>query len=283
MLYSHWRDDPSYWKNPAVTFRSRMQEMTQWASKRGIKIIIMTGGWDSWSPEPSWEQFQADIIMNKDNMGDRWINGWGEVIASLQPYAIDVMNEPMWIYGTTYQNTITQEQFFEAYRQFCMKTIDTWRTIKSDLVCIVNGCPFWDLKPIAANPIPRPNLIYAVHYYYACEGTISDTDTAANKAYYEGRLSEARILLENFLLYDEGIKALKDADLQVLMEETGTCIEAPNWNVFMQDMYDFCAAYNIGVVHHALVPYPKCPPGILNEDWITLNDLGQLWYLNMQT
>ena len=280
MRYADWRDDVPYWKDPSLTFRIQMKNFVRWGNERGIKFIVAAMALEHLTE--NWTQMKADVIMNKDGIGDEWINGWGEVIAGLQPYAIDIMNEPMWVYGTTYESTMTQEQFFEAYRQFCIRTIRAWRQLKPDLVCIVGGCPFWDLKPLAANPIPEPNLLYAVHYYYAYHGTIPDTAPAPNKAYYEGRLSEAKTLLESFLLYNEGIKACEDAGLQLLMEETGTCPEAPNAFVFMQDMYDFCKAHNIGVTHHALVPYPKATAGLLNEDWVTLNDLGKLWHQNMQ-
>ena len=283
--YSSWRDDTPYWKDPSLTFRIQMRNFVRWANERGIKFIIDTAGYDG--TPPSWRQFKADVIMNKDGMGDQWINGFGEIVRELQPYAIDVMNEPMWVYGTTYEATMTQEEFFEAYRQFCIKAIRAWRQIKPDLVCIVGGCPFWDLKPLAANPIPEPNLIYAVHYYYAFDGALWEYPSESSVAYWEGRFDEAKTLLESLLLYDEGIKACEDAGLQVLMEETGTysgrgVVPYDSNFVFMQDMYDFCKAHNIGVLHHSLNPFPKASTGLLNEDWTTLNDLGKLWHQNMQ-
>ena len=278
--YSAWRDDQPLAYDPTVTFRSRMRQMMRWANERNIKIIIGTIWWESLSPPEGWSQLKANIIMNANGLGDEWIDGWGEIIRELQPYAIDVMNEPMWVYDTTYEAIMTQEQFFEAYRNFCIRTIRAWRAIKPDLICIVGGCPFWDLKPLAANPIPEPNLIYALHYYYSYDGTQPPEYSKTGKAYWEGRLDEAKTLLESELL-NQGVKACEDARLQLLMEETGTCPEAPNAFVFMQDMYDFCKAHNIGVTHHALVPYPKLTAGLLNEDWVTLNDLGELWYQNM--
>ena len=284
--YSSWRDDTPYWKDPSLTFRIQMRNFVRWANERGIKFIIDTAGYDG--TPPSWRQFKADVIMNKDGMGDQWINGFGEIVRELQPYAIDVMNEPMWVYGTTYEATMTQEEFFEAYRQFCIKAIRAWRQIKPDLVCIVGGCPFWDLKPLAANPIPEPNLIYAVHYYYAFDGVTQPPEySKAGRAYWEGRFDEAKALLESFLLYDEGIKACEDAGLQLLMEETGTfsgrgVVPYDSNFVFMQDMYDICKAHNIGVLHHSLNPFPRASTGLLNEDWTTLNDLGKLWHQNMQ-
>jgi hypothetical protein len=262
-----------------------MREMMQWSSVRGIRVIIMTGEWDSWDTgmtgSPSWSQFKADVIMNKDGIGDQWINGWGQVIRDLQPYAADVMNEPMGVSGTTYEPTTTYGQFVEAYRQFCVRAIDAWRLIKPDLVCVINGCPFWDLKPLAANPIPRANLIYAVHYYYANDGTLGQEPSNIDLAYWEGRLAEAKTLLESFLLNDEGVEACGNAGLDLLMEETGTCLEASNAFAFMQDMYDFCKSNNLGAIHHALVPYPKSKAGLLSEDWTTLNSLGELWSQNM--
>jgi hypothetical protein len=279
MIITEWEDNPSWWKDPSVTFRSRMRELMQWTSARGIKVIIATIGWDSWGGN---QQQQADTIMNESGMADQWIAAWGEIIADLKPYAIDVMNEPMWVYGTTYEATTTQEQFFEVYRSFVTKAIRAWRTIKPDLVCVVHSCPFWDLKPIAANPIPEPNIVYPIHYYYAYDGTLGPTPIASAFAYWDGRLAEAKILLEEYMLNDAGLKAAQDAGLQVLMEEVGTCLAAPNAFVFMQDMYDLCKAHNIGVTHHTLNPYPKCAAGLLNEDWLTLNDLGEIWYRNMQ-
>jgi hypothetical protein len=41
-------------------------------------------------------------------------------------------------------------------------------------------------------------------------------------------------LLESFLLDFEGVRTLEVAGLKVVMEETGTCLAAPDAFVFMQ-------------------------------------------------
>jgi len=249
--------------------------------QRGIKLLIATMGVNSWEFGYNWQE-QADIIMNADGKGDKWIRDWGNIIAVLQPYAIDVMNEPRGIKGTTYESKMTEAQFFEAYRQFCIKAIRAWREIKPDLVVVVANCPFykpWTETGFDANPINEPNIIYSVHYYYAYDNNYPPSYLPEQRAYWDGNLAEAKKLLAKRIDYDT--LAMRNKGLVIIYEEVGTNVANPNAAVFMQDFYDLCKERNIGVIHHCLAAYPRSPAGLLNSDWATLNAIGEVWARNM--
>jgi hypothetical protein len=283
--------------NPLMVFQTRLKQIAEMLKQRGIRLII--SGYGYYDRPLGWAQLKADVIMNADGKGDKWIADYGDVIAKLQPYGINVMNEPEAVDETTYAGTMTKEQFFEAYRQFVIRAVTAWRTIKPDLVAIVSGCPFWDLKPIAANPIPLLNVVYGFHYHYCHDDTLSNEP--ADIAYWDA--TDAQTLAQaKAILYDQwlnpqtwgpGLQNMLDAGLELCFIEVGAGNQANNAEVWMQDVYDFCKARNIGVLQHQFRPYPRYPAGILQEGsleqpsgiwWkpVTLNSMGELWSRNMQ-
>jgi hypothetical protein len=294
-IYSnYWINDIPAWTepdNPLMKFQAKHGRIAEWLRQRGIRLIISGDGFE-WNPPEGWVQMKADVIMNADGKGDRWIADYGDVIAKLQPYGIGVMNEPEAVDGTTYAGTMTQEQFFEAYRQFVIRAVNAWRAIKPDLVAVVSGCPFWDLKSLAANPIPLPNVIYGYHQHYCIDNT-SPESYSGGVEYWNGQLAEGKAILYDYLLNTIGFQACLNAGMELCMIEVGAGNEANNAEVWIQDIYDFCKARNIGVLQHQFRPYPREFGGLLQEGtleqpsgiwWkpVTLNSMGELWSRNMQ-
>ena len=297
-IYANWwtQNIPAWTDpdNPEMKFQAKHERIAEWLRQRGIKFIIGATGFQ-WDPPEGWVQMKADVIMNADGKGDKWIADYGDVIVKLQPYGINVMNEPAWVIGTSYEGTVTQDQFFEAYRQFVIRAMNAWRLIKPDLVGVVSGCPFWDLKPLAANPIPLPNIVYGYHRHYCYEGVLPTEwePPVADVAYWNGQFAEGKILLYDELLNECGFQVVLDAGLDLCIIEIGAGKQANNSEVWMQDVYDFCKARNIGVLQHQFRPYPRYSAGILQEGsleqpngiwWkpVTLNSMGELWSRNMQ-
>ncbi|MFB3888912.1 MAG: hypothetical protein ACE14S_05425 [Candidatus Bathyarchaeia archaeon] len=280
--FDSWNESTPYWRDPTITFRSKMLQMREWSHERGIKFFISPDT-INYEDEDNSAQAKGDVIMNTSGKGDLWISCYGQVIRELQPDIIDVMNEPPHVSFTSYADTVTQEQFFQNYLNFVNKAVAAWTAIKPDIIFDVMGCPFWDLNPMMVKPINSSNVIYSLHYYYCLENIApSSYDTAANRAYWAGtNLTQAKLLLENYLLNGAGIKSVLDKGYRVDMTEAGSCPEARNSFVFMQDMYDLCKKHGVGVLHFSLNPYPTASTGILNADWNTLNAMGQLWARNM--
>jgi hypothetical protein len=274
-----WTSNLEHWEFPGTFYQQKLIKIGQWAKERGLQLIIQTVG-TTWDPQPSWSQMEADAIMNTGGAGDQWISVYGDMIRQIQPWGIDVMNEPPIVQDTTYNATMTQNQFFAAYRQFCTRAIEAWRATKPDLVIIINSMPFWDLHPIVANPVPGTDYL-AIHYYYSYDNTQPPSYDLPSVAYWQGNLTSAKTLLSSTLLNNEGVQVAIDAGFKVLWEEMGTRINNPNALVFLQDAYDFANINNIGVLHHNFRPASIYGTGILNDDWATLNAMGEVWKLNM--
>jgi hypothetical protein len=278
-----WLEDTNAnnYNNP--DWRVKIMLEKQWADDRGIRFI--RGAYDNGvqlDENPQKDQLQADIIMNANGAGDRWISDFGNIIQFVQPYGIDVMNEPGVLAGTSYAAYMTEAEFFEAYRQFCIRCIDAWRLIKPDLVVIVHGQPFWDLHSIASNPIPRSNLLYSIHFYYAYGGYLHEYSTDWEISYLGGDLTAAKTQLYNWLLYTEGVQNLLDAGLTPFFEELGSHINNPNALIFFQDVYDFAKIHNIGFTQCFFNEYPATPSAMIaEEDPATLNSIGEFWAKNM--
>ena len=261
-IYADWWTDNiwawPYPGDPDMRYQAKHLRIAEWLRQRDVRLILCGCGFD-WNPLEGWVQMKNDVIMNADGKGDQWIAEFGDAISKLQPYGINVMNEPETVVGTSYESTMTQEELFESYRQFVIRAMNAWRAIKPDLVGVVSGCPFWDLKPLAVNPIPLPNIVYGYHRHYFYEGhPLPEWEhPIADMAYWNGQLAEGKALLYDEFLNERGFQAVLDAGLDLCIIEIGVGNEANNAKVWMQDVYDFCKARGIGVLHHGWGPYPR--------------------------
>jgi hypothetical protein len=283
-LYINW------WQNNIVsnldgttTYQAKTIQMVQWVHANGMKFWMECFGFD-WNPPEGWDQMKAEVILNYNGMGDQWINGFGQIIQALHPDVVDVMNEPSdFAIGTTFANQYTNAQFFQAYEQFVTRAIDAWRAIEPNLVISVAPMPFWDFSSMAANPIPRANVIYDYHFTYNNDNIIPPSYATDQLAYWNGQLSTAKSLLYTDFLGTSGIQLMLNEGLTVVFGETGANLANPNAAQFMQDVYNFGDTYNIGMILDIYRAYGSTTfgMGLLNSDYHTLNWMGQLWATNM--
>ena len=182
------------------------------------------------------------------------------------------MNEPPdYAIGTSFASQYTNAQFFQAYEQFVTRAIDTWRAIEPNLVISVAPMPFWDFHDIAANPIPRANIIYDYHFTYSHDDIYPPSYATDQLAYWNGNLAQGKSLLYIDFLSTSGIQLMLNEGLTVVFGETGTNLANPNAQAFMQDVYNFGDTYNIGMIQDMYRGYDATnfPLGILNSDYHT--------------
>jgi len=270
MYVSYVEPFPGYYAN-----------LKSYCDQRGLKFIIINLASSVGAMTP---QDELDIINNNNGKQAPWINGWGSIIQQLQPYAIMVMNEPS--NGGTY--TTASATAFGYYRQFCVNCINAWRQIKPELVIIVQNDPMNDefdstSYGFAANPLPFSNIIYSRHIYYAYDGNYPPSYLPDQQAYWNAKtaqdLANAKQLLTN--LIDGESSALRNKGQQVMWDEMGANVNVPNALHYTQDFYDICKTRNIGAVYYDIVPVSYEPTGLLNEDYLTLNAMGQVWAAEM--
>jgi len=264
------------------TLKSWFAEAIIQCKEKGITGILSSHDviaeyWtDRWS-------YKAQVILNEDGAGDDWIQKWSQVIADLQPQAIEIMNEP-----PDANLSGTPNLTFEAWRNFCIKAINAYRAVKPDITILVDGCPFWEPGTWASNPLPFSNIYYVFHLHYGVNGLQPPPpeDWLAYKwinAYYTGNLTQAKIFLEDYLLNSEGMAALLDKGLPIVFGECGTSMAQPNWDAWLTDMYAIVAKYNVGWLQFSFGANPPDVNGILESDWNTLNPMGFLWQQIMPT
>jgi len=265
MLVSYVEPFPGYYAN-----------LKSYCDQRGLNFIVQTLASSVGAITPEEEQ---NIINNVGDAQTNWINGWGSIIQKLQPYAIMVMNEPL----LPHTPPATAEQF-ALYRQFCINCINAWRQIKPDLVIIVNNYPFNDefdstSYGFAANPLPFSNIIYGRHVYYSYDGNYPPSYLPDQQVYWNAKtpqdLANAKQLLTDFI--DGESSALRNKGQQVMWDEMGANVNVPNALNYTRDFYDICKTRNIGVLYYDIVPASYEPTGLLNEDYLTLNAMGQVW------
>jgi hypothetical protein len=251
--------------------------LKSYCDQRGLKFVIQTLASSVGAMTP---QEELNIINNNYGKQATWINGWGSIIQQLQPYAIMVMNEPS--NNGTYTTASTTA--FGYYRQFCINCIDAWRQIKPDLVIIVQNDPMNDefnstSYGFAANPLSFSNIIYSRHIYYAYDGNYPPSYLPDQQAYWNAKtaqdLAKAKQLLTNFI--DGESLALRNKGQQVMWDEMGANVNVPNALNYTRDFYDICKTRNIGALYYDIVPASYEPTGLLNEDYLTFNAMGQVW------
>jgi hypothetical protein len=281
-LYLNW------WSNNVLSnidwtthYQAKYAQIVQWTHANGMKFWLECLGYD-WNPSEGWTQMEANVIMNYNGMGDQWINGFGQMIQTLHPDVVGVMNEPPnFAAGTTYASQYTDAQFYQAYIRFVTRAIDAWKAIDPNLVFSVEPMPFWDFSGMAANPIAESNVIYEYHYGYSNENVYPAYWAVDQLAYWNGQLSQAKTSLYNNFLSTSGIQLMLNKGLPVVFGEVGTHYANPNALQFMQDVFNFGNTYNIGMIQDIYRAYGTYGMGMLNSDYHSLNSMGQLWANNM--
>jgi hypothetical protein len=238
----------------------------------GMKLIIQTL---SSSVGAMSTQEELNIINNVGGAQTSWINSWGSKIAALWPYGIMVMNEPT--NGGTHSTASASA--FASYRQFCINAINTWRQIKPDLVIVVNNDPFNDFFDstsygFAANPLPFSNILYGRHIYYAYYG-YPPSYLPDQQSYWNGNTALGKQQLT--ALIDGESKALLAKGQQVIWDEWGANIYAPNAQAYTRDFISICRSRGISTLYYSFVPASYEATGLLNEDYKSLNAIGWAW------
>ncbi len=252
--------------------------LKNYCDQAGLKFEIQTLSASVGAMTPAEE---ANIVFNVNGAQTAWINGWSTKIQQLHPYAIMVMNEPT-NNGTYSTASATQ---FAAYRQFCINCITSWRNVQPDLVIIVQNYPFNDFFDstsygFASNPLPFSDVIYSRHIYYAYDNTYPPSYLPEQRAYWNAKtvsdLESARQKLEAFII-KETCPTLVSKGMQVMFDEWGANVNAPNAQAFVSDFINICKEQNIGSLYYDIVPASYEGTGLLNEDYLTLNAVGQTW------
>jgi len=250
-----------------------LQQACSEARAKGIKTLLSCFSNEGASDDAA---HMADVILNVDGQGDRWIANFAQIVSECQPDAVDVMNEPP-SRGDSGNPNLT----FQAYRDFVVKCCTAFRAAKPDVSLYVEGLPSWKLGidtdgtgSWATKPLTEFNdVTYEVHLYYDV-GTIN---TPFAQAYQAGNLTQAKTLLYDAILNDIGLQSLMSKGLPITWGEVGVESIYPHWDAFLKDMYSFAKQYNQGFIQHSLAPTPPEPRGILTSDWKQLNDVGLLW------
>jgi hypothetical protein len=276
----------SDWTN--TLFRNRMVEVSQWATKYNMQMILGCMG-TSHTPSEGFPQMLANAIYDPTARAN-WINTYGSIIRTIQPYGVNPINEVPVVADTSYGSYISQAQFIADYKGFIIECIDAWSQIKPGLVFVVEGSPFYDISSMLSYPRidqsrPSTTIYYSVHYHYQYYNqnpytTLSYYDTTLC-SYWSGDLTTARSALFSNFLINDGIKKARDLGLNVIFEEIGANINNPNVLAFEQDVFDFAEIYDISVLWHSWGPSGSTGIGLLSNWTPTLNSMGTVWANNM--
>jgi hypothetical protein len=266
------------YNTPLGTYRNVLIDLRNNLHQRGMLYGLQPWSMDDHTlTDSDWTQFQIQVINNYNGLGDRWISEYANVVQAIQPDLMTVFSEA----PGDLASGLASASFMQTYISFCTKATDAWRAIKPDLIVAVQSLPFWDLKPlINAGGIPRSNVLYALHYYYSYNGKYPPSWHPEMQAYWNGNLNEAKTLLYNHFLTNEGIQDALSHGFKVWFEALGCNIANPNAAVFAKDATDFCKQYDIDYITSGSHPYNGWS-WMFNSDG-TLNDVGKVMLENMK-
>ena len=273
------------------TYLQEMKDMVALAKANGLTVVLTFNGYydltngEYESPVVMNSQHKAEAIFNENGFGDYWISLYSTAVEELQPDWVDPMNEPPNKYYTTYDSSKTYQQVYDTYLAFMVKCMDAFITIKPDLKFMFESCPFWDNSYAFVSPRidelrPAYTIMYEVHLYYLFEGgSPADPSKDYEYSYWQGDLTSAKSQLYSYLLDSyPHIRTALDLDLDIYLAEAGTNSNNPNWSSFMNDMFSFFDTYNLGLMWHSwYYSGVNGVQGMLNEDWETLNSVGNHW------
>lgn len=259
-------------------YKTQIFKAFAWSKARGIKIkILATWALGYGYSTLTWAK-KAEIILSED-LTNQWIAQWSRILSELYTlygdtlFAIEPLDECPDAALSGNPNLT-----FDAWYDFSVKCIGAYRAIVPNLVIYQTGIPFWDINSLANNPIPEPNIIYELHIYYFGTRYVWEID------YYEGRLTDAKLNLEQEIL-NRGMRTLLEKGL-VTNCYVGGDIRWVNAEIYLQDHYDILKKYGINAIQHNIAPWIPSrgyyPMGVLNEDSETLNSMGEVWFRNMQ-
>jgi len=243
---------------------------------------------DPWGGESGWQNGLEQAvrqILNIDGEGDAMTNDEVQAVNHYEADTIDIFNEPMgWDWLTEQYNAGAQPWFapyvgmsnptdyYNKYIAWCTKTVAALRAARRNLLIIIDPLPFWDTRPISANPIRGADIAYSLHIYYSLGGAYPPTWEQWARDYWDGKLAAAKSGL--YTLFDTQYHGpLVRAGCRPYMEELGANWNVPNWQQFMQDIMDYNKQYGFNV--HAFDPYPRSTCGLLNSEWELSSPGGQ--------
>jgi hypothetical protein len=259
-----------------VAYRDYIKQLVAWC-KPELKVLLDLSLDTS---NPSWTDDYGMVakkeIITTSALRTAWIN-WGKaVISYCNPDAIGIMNEP----GGSGETTT----FNYYYDNFVTPSINAYRSINPNIIVFVMGMPFWDLSGFITRPIADSNVIYEYHFYYnyPVVGSASQLQINMSNAYGEGRLTEAKNYLNQYLNWK--FSGLPKARIYIgevgVLGMTGAVPSDPNWNAFMQDSYDYTKQQQLhGLVQYAIARtrYNMLDP---STSYTTLTPYGELWAQN---
>jgi hypothetical protein len=203
--------------------------------------------------------------------------------------ALDIFNEPPYV-ADSGQRTIAESRYLEFMRQ----AVDAVRVVVPNLPVVAEGIPYWSpgFFLLPGKSINRGDVIYALHYYAWCRDPYADNkpETLIARAYAEGRYADGKQLMAQYF-YDKGFFKLQDMGYPVLFTEVGTdsYLQEIYYSKWIQDLYDIARERNIGYLQHGFyytahpISNPNNPAlfGMLNNDFLSLSDIGRLWHDNL--
>lgn len=261
-----------------VGYRDQVRSLVSMARARGLKVLFyltpsyVASGW--------WAHVARVISFEPEQTN--YIDQWKAIIAELQPDAVSILNEcPDAVLSGTPELTP------EKYMTFALRSIDAYRSVKPGLEIHMTSIPFWDMRSIVANPVPRDNVNYAFHFYYHNSGYNRPYEMAYNEASTETELTAARALLEQYLFGSPSyVQNAIDAGLPLNFIFGAEPRQMNNAARFLEDTYDICKRRNIESVFQSAYGVESYPngtylAGMWKADMSDLNMIGQVWFEQM--
>jgi hypothetical protein len=252
-----------------IPYKDYIKQLVAWC-KPELKVLLdlsrdsRTGNdWDTGTGK-------AEVIQNSA-LRTAWIN-WGKsVIAYCKPDAIGLMNEPRGDVSFNYY-----------YDNFVIPSINAYRSVNPNIIVFVMSIPFHDLSGYATKPINDEKVVYQFHFYYNYPVSGSASQLAVNmaNAYGEGRFVEARNYLTQYFNWEfSGLPKNRIAfgELGVYGRDWSTEPTDPNWQIFMEDAFDYakenglygCFQYAVGRTYYCMLDPAT--------GYTTLTPYGQTW------
>jgi len=325
--YRWMNPNPDPEGNPVSSnYRDYIKQLCDWSREKGLRSVIGLFSSRGWSTD--WEQKYA-IITNRnyttgqpasvdpvymDAFGEErsdpqtdWINWGKEIIAYCNPDGIDMMSEH------------TSSVDFDEWRDFCIRSITEYRSVKPTIHCYVegyrskrsNGNPDIDytednypggwparLDDFMIQPLPFDDITYELHRYWTSTATTSYS-LPFSSDYKNGRLAEGRAKLFDYFdwIYKVGDHSDRPVGGRYDVNTLWPNVAVGEYGAYNRDflpgstgdnaptnwdimMQDFYDWCKSRDIHFIQWAFSSSWP-MLTSDETALNSAGQLWADNL--
>ena len=264
-----------------TVYLGHMDDIVDWCGKREIYVLFDCHGYypQMGAPEDFWNAENSGIRNPYRNMiRDFWVFIANRYKGNPTVFGFDLYNEPWNAVPAVDRPTASE------WKTQVEEWIDAITSVNPKLIFVIEnaGCQMWgfdDWRWIRTSPIDRANIVYSPHFYpeRAPDGVWKDyvwIDLPGNTFSKDYSIHNYTVARENIEAFTDNLWQ-GDLHYPVLVGEFG-CFNDESGLCFLRDFLEVCDTRGWSWTYWAWVGRPQPSYCLVEEDWTTLTQQGEI-------